>query len=168
MEPQQSGVKTWQWVVTAIVIIILIVIGIMVFGGKSSSTPSDTNDDTDTTTPLTPGANSIIMSDQYPGNVVYVSSVQATAPGWLVIHKSVNGQPGAIIGSVYVNAGIAPARVNLTEPIIDGMSYFAMLHSDDGDKQFDVTKDLPVKDASGNTIMRLFRSTSAANVDIKG
>ena len=34
MQPE-SGVKTWQWVVTAIVIIVLIIIGISVFSGKT-------------------------------------------------------------------------------------------------------------------------------------
>lgn len=166
MEPQQSGIKTWQWVVTVIVIIVLIVIGVMVFGGGDSDT--EPVDGTGQDTVIAPGTNGIIMSDQYPGDVVYVSSVQVSSPGWIAIHKDNAGKPGAIIGSVYVAAGVNPARITLTEPVVDGGTYYAMLHSDNGDRKFDATVDLPLVDSRNNVIMRVFRGSASADANIKG
>ena len=168
MQPE-SGIKTWQWVVTAIVIVVLIVAGVMAWGGKSSQAPttSDTSA-TNSNSATTGSANSIIMADQYPGNVVYVSSVQLSQPGWVVIHEDNNGQPGAIIGEAYAGAGISPVKVILTSPTIDGHSYYAMLHSDNGDKKFDVSVDLPLKDQNGNIIMKLFNASASAGASVKG
>lgn len=166
MEPQ-SGVKVWQWVVTVIVIIALIVIGIMVFSkDKSTDTVTDTTGTTPTT--ATAGVNRVVMSDQYPGNLVYLSSVQFEKGGWVVIHADNKGQPGAIIGQTYFDKGINPGRVTLTTATVEGGTYYAMLHSDDGDKKFDATKDLPLKDSNGNIIMKIFRAAASVGNEIKG
>lgn len=167
MQPE-TGVRTWQWVVTAIVIIVLIIIGIMVFGGKGGDvTGTDTdvagNQDTGVV-----GANSVIISDQYPGNVVYVSSVTLEKGGWVVIHKDNKGVPGDVIGSTYVPAGVGPAKVTVTSAIVDGGLYYAMLHSDDGDKKFDIKLDLPLKDTAGNIIMKIFHGSASADMNVKG
>lgn len=166
MDPNTSGIRTWQWVVTAIVIIVLIVIGVLVFGGKGTQEPTG---ETGTSTPGTATAlNRIVMSDQYPGNVVFISSVQFDQPGWVVIHKDNNGKPGAVIGSTYFPKGINPGRVNLSEPTIEGGVYYAMLHSDDGDEKFDASKDLPLKDSAGREIMKIFRASASVGAEIKG
>ncbi len=167
MEPQASGVKTWQWVVTAIVIIVLIIIGIMVFGGKSSEAPIDTNEPTPTDS-TAQEVNRIVMSDQYPGNVVYISSVQLAKGGWVAIHADNNGTPGEIIGTQWFDAGINPGKITLTKPTVEGGLYYAMLHSDDGDKVFNATKDVPLKDSRGNTIMKPFRAAASVGAGIKG
>ena len=165
MQPE-SGVKTWQWVVTVLVIIALIVIGIFVFGGKKTEAP--TLGETPTTTGTTQAGNRVIMSDQFPGNVVYISSVQAENPVWVAIHKDNAGKPGAVIGSAKFAAGINPGRINLTESTVDGGTYYAMMHTDDGDATFAAIKDAPLEDASGNVIMKIFRATTSANLEIKG
>ncbi len=169
MEPQ-SGIKTWQWVVTVIVIIVLIIIGIMVFGNKKTDVSDvgliDTASTTDTSISE---ANRIVMSDQFPGNVVYFSSITLANAGWVEIHKDNAGVPGVGIGTMYLEKGINPGgKITLTSPIVEGGIYYAMLHSDDGDKKFDATKDLPLKDSKGNIIMKLFRATSTADAGIKG
>lgn len=168
MQPEvaSSGVRTWQWVITIIVIIVLIVIGIMVFGGKSSDTQM-TGGDTAAGT-QTGGVNSVVISDQYPGNVAYVSSVQLVSGGWVVIHKDNAGSPGASIGKTYVAAGINPAKVVLSEPMVDGGTYYAMLHADNGDQKFDEKTDLPLTDKNGATIMRIFHGSASAGQGTKG
>lgn len=167
MEPNQSGVKTWQWVVTVVVIIVLIIIGVLVFGNKGTEEPVDT--DATPTASVAPGSiNRITMTDQYPGNVVYISSVQFAQPGWVAIHKDNGGQPGAVIGSARFAAGINPGKITLSESMIDGGTYYAMMHSDDGDATFDAVKDAPLRDASGNIIMKIFRGSSAVDADFKG
>ncbi len=166
MEPNQ-GIKGWQWVVTVIVIIILIVLGYYLFKGSNSAPTTETPVTTEPTTTEMSEVNRIVVSDQYPGNVVYISSVQLANAGWVEIHKDNKGTPGAIIGSMYFNKGINPGKITLTEKTVDGGIYYAMLHSDDGDKKFDTTKDVPLKDSKGNVIMKLFHATTNVT-EVKG
>lgn len=165
MEPQ-SGIKTWQWVVTVIVIIALVIIGILVFGNKKSVPTGSEN--TPTGTQNMTGAYSIVMSDQYPGNVVYLSSVQAAEPVWVAIQKDNNGKPGAVIGSAHFEAGINPGKINLSSPTIDGMTYYAVMYEDDGSGSFNAASATPRKDANGNVVSRPFKASSSANLEIKG
>ena len=168
MDQQNSnGIKAWQWIVTAVVIIVLIIIGIIVFSNKGSEiavTPvpqQNTNSTANT-------SNGIVMADQYPGDVAYVSSVQLANAGFVVIQKNNAGTPGDVIGSTFVEAGISPAKVNLTQPMIDGSMYYAVLYSDNGDKKFDANTDKPLTDANGNIIMKIFKATASANNNVKG
>jgi hypothetical protein len=166
MEPQ-SGIRAWQWIVTVIVIIVLIIIGVLVFGGDNDD--MGTIDNPGTTTPgTTVGVNRVVMSDQYPGNIVYLSSVQFENGGWVAIHKDNAGQPGAIIGQTYFEKGINPGRVTLTQATVEGGTYYAMLHSDDGDKKFDAAKDLPLRDSNNSIIMKIFRAAASVGAEIKG
>ena len=166
MEPT-SGVRTWQWVVTVIVIIVLIVIGVLVFGGKGSQAPATTTESPVTTE--TPTAlNRVSMTDQYPGNVVYLNSVQLEKPGYVAIHKDNKGTPGDVIGYAHFDAGINPGKITLSSPMVDGQMYYAMLHSDNGDSKFDPTTDAPLTDSNGSVIMKTFRATTAAGAGLKG
>jgi hypothetical protein len=165
MQPEQSGIKTWQWVVTVIVIIILIIIGIFVFGNKTET--SSTNEPI--SSPTIEAGNGIVMSNQFPGNVVYISSVSQTADqGWIAIQKSNNGQPGAVIGYASVSAGTNPVKITLSQPTIDGGTYYAVMYTDDGDGKFDINKDQPLRDTDNNVIMHLFHASATANAEIKG
>jgi len=162
MQDEQSGVKTWQWVVTVIVIIVLVLLGYYMLKGNGTSTPT-TGVDTTTDSTLVAGkdTNRVVVTDQFPGNIVYLSSVQLAQPGFVVIHKDNKGTPGDIIGYQYFDKGINPGKITLTTPTAEGQTYYAMLHSDDGDKKFDAKLDLPLKDAAGNIIMKVFRSTTS-------
>lgn len=167
---QSSGIKAWQWIVTIIIIIVLIIVGIMVFGNKKSvdtTVTDDTTPATDTTS-MTGETNRVVVSDQFPGNVVTVSSVSLANGGWVAIHKDNAGTPGVTIGQTYFDKGINTGKVTLTTPTVEGGVYYAMLHSDDGDKKFDISKDLPLKDSKGSVIMKIFRATAAAGMGDKG
>jgi hypothetical protein len=155
MEPNTSGVKTWQWVITAIVVIALIVLGIFVFANREDSAKNE-----DMTHDQTIGAgNRIVLTDQFPGNIVYVSTVELTKGGFVAIHKDDAGKPGAIIGTLYFEPGVRPGSVNLTEKTVEGGKYYAVLYTDDGDKKFDAVKDVPLTDSTGNPIMKMFKAT---------
>ena len=162
---EENGVKTWQWVVTVLVIIILIVLGYYMFKGDDKMLP--TTDDTNTTLDTSSETNRIVVTDQFPGNIVYVSSVQFANPGFVVIHSDKNGTPGDIIGYQYFNKGINPGKITLSKSTVEGGVYYAMLHSDNGDKKFDAGSDMALKDASGNIIMKIFRATSTV-IEPKG
>lgn len=168
MEPS-TGIKTWQWVVTVIVIIVLIIIGILVFGNGKTTTDEGLTTETPTTeTPASPESNRIVIGDQFPGNVVFVSSVQLDKGGWVEIHADNKGQPGAYIGSQYFDKGINTGKITLIKSTVEGGLYYAMLHSDDGDKKFNPEKDLPLKDSKGNIIMMLFHAAASVGAGLKG
>jgi hypothetical protein len=168
MEPEQ-GVKTWQWVVTAIVIIVLIIVGIIVFGGKKGTPAEEPSTSPTATEPANAvGVNRISMTDQYPGNVVYLSSVQVAQPSWVVVQKDANGVPGAIIGSAHFDTGINPGKITLTQPTLEGGTYYAVIYTDDGSGTFSAATDQPLKDANGNVIMQTFRASSSVGAGLKG
>ena len=167
MEPNQ-GVKTWQWVVTVVVIIVLIIIGIWVFGGKGSSTSNESMTNTQENANMPGAVNRIVMSDQYPGNVVYLNSAQFENPGWVVIQDNNSGNPGEVLGKTYFDSGINPGKITLSKPMIDGNTYYAVMYSDNGDKVFDPATDKPLTDANGNIIMKVFHASSAVSSQIKG
>jgi hypothetical protein len=170
MQPQ-SGIRTWQWVVTVIVIIVLIIIGVLVFGSKGSGTPAtdDTSASSTDDTVATAQANRVTMNDQYPGNVVYISSVQLDQPGYIAIHADNNGQPGKVIGSAHFDKGLnAGGKITLTQPMVDGQTYYAMLHGDNGDGKFSETSDPALKDSKGDIIMHIFKASTAVGAGLKG
>lgn len=167
MQPQESGVRTWQWVVTVIVIIVLILVGYYMFKGNDATTSTD-DDSNNPTLVAGKDVNRVVVTDQFPGNIVYLSSVQLTNPGFVVIRKDNAGTPGDVIGSQYFDKGINPGRVTLTSSTMEGALYYAVIYADtDGNKMFDAAKDMPVKDAAGNTILKTFRATSSVT-EVKG
>ena len=166
MNEEQGGVKTWQWVVTVLVIIVLILLGYYMFKGDGTSTTDDVK--TSPSATISTDANRVVITDQFPGNIVYVSSVQLENPGFVVIKKDNAGTPGDVIGSQYFDKGINPGKVTLKTPTVEGGTYYAVIYSDtDGNKVFDAAKDMPLKDAAGNVIMKIFRATSTST-EIKG
>ena len=167
MQPEQSGIKTWQWVVTVIVIIVLIVIGVMVFGNKGSQAPA-TTENTPVTTDQTGAVNRIVMADQYPGNVVYLSSVQLQNGGWVVIKSDNAGQPGDTIGEAYSAAGINPVKVTLTSPMVDGGTYYAILYTGNSSAAFSATAEQALTDSTGAVIMHVFHASVTADQSLKG
>ncbi len=166
MNPNESGIKTWQWVVTVIVIIVLIIIGVLAFGGKDTQAPV-----TDATPAVsniaTAGMNRINMTDQYPGDVVYLSSVQVENPSWVVIQNDNDGIPGKIIGQAHFEKGTNPGKITLTQPMLDGKTYYAVIYTDDGKAVFS-SANVPLKDDNGNVIMKVFHALSSVGADFKG
>ncbi len=163
-----NGIKPWQWTVTAIVIIILVIIGVMVFSKKGVEAPvTGTDNQTASTTSNT--ANRIVMTDQNPGNVAFVSSVQVANSGWVVIQTSKAGKLGDVIGSTHVDAGINPGvKITLSQPMVDGGTYYAVLYSDNGSGKFDLVADKPLTNSNGDIIMSTFKAYASASSEIKG
>ena len=158
-EEYNSGIKPWQWIVSVLVVLALLGLGVYMMraGEDTEQVSDDTSEEINTPTTYT---DRIVISDQFPGNIVYISTVELKKDGFVVIHKGVGGKPGAVIGSEYFTAGNQPGSINLTEKTVDGATYYAMLHMDDGDKIFDPTKDLEVKDDLGNAVMKTFKATT--------
>ncbi len=111
------------------------------------------------------GPNAIYVADQRPGRSVLVNLVNLGVNGYIVVHAVVGqDQAGEIVGqSEVLSAGeYAKVAVALTREAASGTQLIAMLHADDGDRQFNAAADLPVKDMVGNAVWMIFGVDSSA------
>lgn len=130
---------------------------------ESTKVSEELSKETSTASGLVPaGENAIAVHDQAPGTKAVVSMVTLKDAGWVVIHEDKDGAPANILGAQRLDAGTysVPIEVQLLRSTLEGSTYYAMLHSDDGDKQFDHKQDLPITDSLQNIIMMKFVATS--------
>lgn len=115
------------------------------------------------------GANAIYVADQKPGNKVMVNSLVLEKAGFVAIHASSQGKPGAIIGTSALLTGAENTKVevNLTRVVADSEELMAMLHLDNGDGKFDASTDSPAKDSMGNAVMMIFHIDTNADSDVE-
>ncbi len=115
------------------------------------------------------GSNGIIVEDQKAGAEVKIGNVVLAKQGYVVIHADANGSPGKIIAaSALLNAG-ETRDVIVKTTIEPGVSYWAMLHADNGNKKYSEAEDQPVPDKNNAIIMKRFRGEgeAAAKTDVK-
>ena len=109
------------------------------------------------------GGNSVLVNDQAAGKMVRVVTLNLAQDGWVAIHEDRDGKPANILGAQWFPAGQGQSgSVDLLRSSENGKVYYAMLHSDDGDRKFDHTKDLPLADPQGSPIMVRFLATTKA------
>lgn len=145
------------------IVVILLALGVYLSFFQEVSAPQDTtptsgqNDQRG----MLVGNNAIALDDQARGGSVIVAKVTSENEGWVVVHDEREGKPGIIIAARRVNAGTSENVVVdlLGYQTVESKAYFAMLHSDDGDRAFDYTKDLPIRDSLDNTIIMKFIAT---------
>jgi len=102
---------------------------------------------------------SISVPEQAGGANVFIGSATLPDGGYVVIHKDLEGKPGAIIGiSEFLSEGTTSNfLIDLDEEAVDGDSLFAMLHIDDGDRSFAFPgADIPVANIEGNIVLTKF------------
>lgn len=104
----------------------------------------------------------VLVRDQAAGNSVIVATARfAESGGWVVIHEDRDGKPGNILGAQFYQKGeTKDGAVGLLRPTVKGV-YYAMLHRDDGDRQFDFTTDSPVTNSDGQPVMARFTVSEA-------
>lgn len=147
MESNATGIASWQWIVSIIVIIALIVLGIYFFTGDSTSTTVTPGENSPALN--TSGINRLIVTDQYPGKIVFITTVQLAQPGFINITKDVAGTPGVVIGTQTFEKGINTGKITLSETTVDGATYHALLYYTDAkdtvliDKTFKASVNLP-------------------------
>jgi hypothetical protein len=102
----------------------------------------------------------VTAEDQIFGPQATVAAVRfETRAGWVAIHEDREGKPGNILGAAWLPVGEHLAtKVDLLRPMEAGKTYYAMLHDDDGDKQFNYKNDLSLPSATGEPIMMAFRA----------
>lgn len=90
------------------------------------------------------GVYTLSAKDQPAGLKVLIDSATMEEQGWIVIHEDRDGAPGNILGARRFEAGVSAGEVELLRNTVEGGIYYAMIHTDDGDGQFDHAKDLPL------------------------
>jgi len=101
--------------------------------------------------------NSVSVSNQFAGFVVYVDAVTLAQDGWIVVQEDIEGQPGPILGAARRDQGTYEnIDVELLRNTEEGNIYYATIYSDDGDKEFDNKTDGPITTSSGNPVMTTF------------
>ncbi len=107
---------------------------------------------------LVSGANAVEVNDQPAGDKVEITMVTISKAGWVVIHEDDNGASGRVLGARRYEPGIYLAEVELLRPTESGKMYYAMLHLDDGDKEFNLNNDGPIKGEDGRVVMDSFKA----------
>ena len=126
--------------------------------GTVSSSGASTDEDTTATSGIVlAGKNAVDAENQPAGSMVTLPLVVLNQMGWVVIHEDAGGKPGNALGATLVFAGErSGVLVELLRSTVKGRTYYAMLHNDDGDKVFDLKKDLPIADSTGAVIQISF------------
>lgn len=140
------------------------VLGVIVgFGGywlwtrNGTGKPETLSDVVQAPKDLIVGDNGLIVKDQASGDTVEVAEVVLQKPGWIAIHENVNGAPGRILGAQLFDSGKHDGMVELLRNTVDGASYFAVIHTDDGNyKNFNPKTDVILNDESGKPVMVKF------------
>ncbi len=126
-----------------------------------TSTNTDASSDVDvadsTTTPTASatvdGNFSFSVADQRAGSTVALSDTTSypTEQGWIVVHEDANGSLGNALGAARYNttAGLTPDQVVLLRGTTSGNRYHVVYYSEDGDRIFDLNRDVPLQNEDG-------------------
>lgn len=106
-------------------------------------------------------SNAVVVLDQQLTDYVVVNAINMESSGFVIIYRDRSGAPGDIIGvSKWFAAGqYAKEKINLTEALDEGMTYYAGLYADDGNGIFDPKDDKAVKNSYG-PIMGTFMASA--------
>ena len=122
---------------------------------------SDTSEEVMTAASTTP--NFISVKNQAAGLKVVLEKAAFETAGWVVIHEEDNSAPGRILGAQLFDAGTwADGTVDLLRGTLAGQSYYAVLHSENGDRAFDPKTDTPILGADGTPVLSKFSATGDA------
>ena len=155
----------------SIIVVVIIIAAVSYFSFMRETVVEDKliqepliGDSGDTAKPLLIGNNAIYVSSVKPATNIKVGFAVLAGGGYVVIHEDSKGSPGAIIGS---SDRLSPGEnrgfdIALSRESVDGETFHAMLHSDNGDGIFNAVDDFPVKDSQGNIILMKFQISNRA------
>ena len=147
-------------------IIIILAIVIIIFVAKDK--PVDPLvPDADTADVIEAGAsgqfaklasNALVVRDQKPDDVVFVSALNMESGGFVIIHTDEDGRAGNIVGvsKWFAPGNYADEEVGVIRKLSDNTVYHAQLHADDGDGIFDPKSDKTVVGQGGDELMSTF------------
>ena len=101
---------------------------------------------------------SVALSDQSAGSQVALAKVVFDRIGWIAIYEDNEGAPGRILGAQIFDKGENAGVVELLRPTEVGMTYYAIMHSDSGDRRFDLADDPQMAGPSGKVVSQTFKA----------
>ena len=125
----------------------------IVFLSGCVSQPTTVQQTTTQTTVAKQPSITALSTQSLVGNEIVVAGVHLDKPGYLVIHKDVNGKPGPVIGYTDLISG-EKKNVKVTiDASQAGTRVFGMLHYDEGnDKYTSLDEDKPIV-LAGNVVV---------------
>ena len=171
-----------DWIASIIAFILGFFVAWLIFRGNIPAEPEDTSpiageeettstktENASTVSPALPaqtgitGEGTISVSNQEFGDSVSISSVTLGAAGWIAIHEDRDGEFGNILGAGWFPEGSSEnVKVELLRATTPGATYYAVLRSDDGDREFDRVKDVPFEDENGKVLQATFHTLPLA------
>ena len=166
--------KNQKTIITIILIVLIILAGYWLFTGNGSNTntaeiPAVIDNNTAASSSVqeqgAEGLSSVgvKVEDQNPGRIVVVNQVLVNNPSWVVIHEDAGGKPGNLMGARLFEKGSNSGVIQLLNSMKDGKSYFAVIHTDNGNSTFELQKDAVLKDQSGKEIMIKFVASTGSD-----
>lgn len=100
---------------------------------------------------------SMIVADQSSVSEIYID-VEVVEPGFVTIHESMGDAPTNMVASSgLITAGHYDRSLIIPSvPLLDGATYIAILHMDDGDGVLDIQKDKPIS-VDGQVVRQSFK-----------
>lgn len=127
--------------------------------GDASMTATSTHSTTTTSTTIPSSTNSGGLSvAPQPAGMEVSATADVSAPTWVVVYESRNGQISNILGAALFFPGQASGKVELLRGTMPNQTYFVGEARDDGDHKFSLVKDNPVLDADGNPLLVQFQT----------
>jgi hypothetical protein len=116
-------------------------------GGTSSNSnvPSNATPGTTSSPSTPPSGESVEVADQAAGSIVALQSVTLVNTGWVAVRDN----EGRILGAARFDEGTHTGVVELLRNTVAGNSYQVLLYVDDGDREFDLHKDILVSEPDG-------------------
>lgn len=106
-------------------------------------------------TPSTlPSGETVNVADQSAGSTVVVRSVTLVKMGWVAVRDN----EGRILGAARFDEGTHSGVVELLRNTAAGSSYQVLLYVDDGDRAFDLHKDILVSESDGTVAGTTFHA----------
>lgn len=130
-------------------------------GAVATSTASTTSDTstTSTTGDINPSmvstGEAVTVRDQAAGDSVAVASVSLKQMGWVAVRDS----DGRVLGAARFDAGTwSDVSVPLLRGTVAASPYQVLLYADDGDRAFDLHKDILITGSNGGVAGTTFKT----------
>src|SRR5437762_1636377 len=108
--------NTGKRILVSVILIAVIAIGGAWWLARERNSPSDVAAVGSLTPSATPGLAphaSVVIDDQFPGRVVYVTSADVGQGTWVAIYSDADGQPDRALGAGYFDATTRVGQVAL-------------------------------------------------------
>ena len=96
--------------------------------------------------PEQPATTALTVSDQAAGTAVVITQATLERDGWIVVHEEGDGVIGNALGALRRDAGTHEAlSIPLLRTTQSAQRYWVVLYTDNGDRQFSLSDDTPVR-----------------------